>query len=82
MINAKESVALHFAIHLIKDYQRQVFKMSLLRLNIDQQIAEIGVKSIPARLNISMPRGHLKIKTETSQMRIDKKAPSFRVNRQ
>jgi hypothetical protein len=67
---------------LIKDYQRKVFKMSLLRLNIDQQMAEIGVRSTPAKMHISMPRMHMRIKTVAPQMNIDSKAPSFKVNRQ
>ena len=56
--------------------------MSLLRLNIDQRMAEIGVRSSPARLNISLPRMQMNIRTETPQMRVDSQAPSFRVNRQ
>jgi len=66
----------------MKDYRGQVFQMSLLRLNIDQQFAEIGVRSTPARMHISMPRGQMRISTETPQMNIDRKAPSFRINRQ
>jgi len=56
--------------------------MALLRINIDQQMAEVGVRSTPARLNISMPRGQLRIRNETPQLNIDSQAPSFRVNRQ
>jgi len=56
--------------------------MSLLRLNIDQQFAEIGVRSTPAKLNISMPKGQYNIKNEIPQMRIESQAPSFKVNRQ
>jgi len=56
--------------------------MSIKRLNIEQQFAEIGVRSTPAKLNISMPRMQMRIKTETPQMHIDRKAPSFKVNRQ
>jgi len=65
----------------VKDYRGQVFRMSLLRLNINQQFAQIGVRSTPARMNISMPKGQMRITTETPQMNIDKKAPSFRINR-
>jgi len=56
--------------------------MSLLRLNIDQQMAQIGVRNTPAKLNISMPKGQYDIKTEIPQMRIDSKLPSFKMNRQ
>ena len=45
-------------------------------------MAEVGVRSTPARLNISMPRGQLRIRNETPQLSIDSQAPSFRVNRQ
>ena len=55
--------------------------MSIKRLNIDQQIAEIGVKSTPARMNISMQRLQMRVKTESAKMQIDRKAPSFKVNR-
>ena len=44
-------------------------------------MAEIGVRSSPARLNISLPRMQMSIRTETPQMRIDKQNPSFKVNR-
>jgi len=66
----------------IKDYQRQVFKMSTLRVNINQQLAEIGVRSTPARLHISMPKGQLNITKTRPQMQIEKQIPTFRVNRQ
>ena len=55
--------------------------MSIKRLNIDQQFAEIGVRSTPAKMNISMPRMQMRISTETPQMQIDRKAPTFKVNR-
>jgi len=55
--------------------------MSIKRLNIDQQFAEIGVRSTPAKMNISLPRMQMRIRTETPQMQIDRKAPSFKVNR-
>ena len=55
--------------------------MSIKRLNIDQQIAEIGVKSTPAKMNISMPRMQMRIKTESAKMEVDRKAPTFKVNR-
>ena len=57
--------------------------MSVLkRLNIDQQFAQIGVRSSRAKLNISMPRMQMRIRTETPKMQIDSKAPTFKVNRQ
>jgi len=65
----------------IKDYQRKVLKMAIQRLKIDQQFAEIGVRSTPARMNISHPRMNMRIRTEAPQMQIDKKNASFKVNR-
>ena len=56
--------------------------MSIKRIRIDQQFAQIGVRSTPAKLNIRKPRGQMSISTETPQMQIDRKAPSFRVNQQ
>ncbi|MCL2078468.1 MAG: DUF6470 family protein [Oscillospiraceae bacterium] len=56
--------------------------MAIQRLNIDQQFAEIGVRTTPAKLNIKMPRGQLTIKTEAPQMKIERKAASFKINRQ
>ena len=54
---------------------------SIHKISIDQQIAEIGVKSTPARLNISMPRMQMRITTEAPKMEIESQAPSFRINR-
>jgi hypothetical protein len=55
--------------------------MSLKRINIDQQYAEIGVRYTPAKLNISMPRGQMSITNVRPQMHIERQAPSFRVNK-
>ena len=53
----------------------------LQQLVIDQQLAEIGVNIMPAKMRISIPQMHMKITTEASQLEIDSKSPSFRVNR-
>jgi len=55
--------------------------MSIQRLKIDQQLAEIGVTSTPARMNITLPRMQMRVKTENAQMQIDRKAASFKINR-
>ncbi|MDR2571348.1 MAG: DUF6470 family protein [Oscillospiraceae bacterium] len=55
--------------------------MSTLRINIDQQLAQIGVRSRPAKMNITVPRGQIKISKEAPQMQIDKKDATFSVNR-
>jgi len=54
---------------------------SIQKLIIDQQIAEIGVNSTPARMNITSPRMQMKITSEHPRMEIDRKAPTFKVNR-
>ena len=54
---------------------------NIQKIRIDQQLAELGIKSTPAKLNIKYPRAQMKIKTENARMEIDRKAPSFRINR-
>ena len=54
---------------------------NLQRINIDQQMAEIGVKSTPAQMNINHPRLKMRIKSETPKMNLEMKTPRFRVNR-
>ena len=68
---------------MIKDYQRQVFKMSLLmRVKIDQQRAEIGINSSLGNMRIRKPQGQMSIRNQPTQLQIDKQAPTFRVNQQ
>ena len=54
---------------------------SIQKLMIDQQLAEIGVKVVPAKMQITFPRLQMKITTENTQMEIDSKTPSFKINR-
>jgi hypothetical protein len=51
------------------------------KIKIDQQLAEIGVRSTPARMHISTPRMQMRISSETPQMEIDRQAPTFKINR-
>ena len=51
------------------------------KISIDQQIAELGIRSTPAQLNIKQPRMRMKITSETPQMEVVRVAPKFRVNR-
>jgi len=51
------------------------------RINIDQQLAALGIRNTPAKLNISMPRMRMKITSEMPQMSIERKQASFKVNR-
>jgi len=64
------------------DYRRQVEKMSgIQKIVIDQQLAELGIKYTPGKLNIKLPRMKMRITNEPAQMQIERKAPSFRINR-
>ena len=54
---------------------------NIQRINIDQQLAELGIRSNPAKLNIKYPRMEMRIKTENAKMEIDRKAPTFRISR-
>ena len=51
------------------------------KINIDQQLAEIGLKNTPAQMHINQPRMQMKIKTERAQMEIERKNASFKINR-
>ena len=53
---------------------------SIRRITIDQQLAEIGVQSTPAKMHIVRPRMSMTIKTESPKMEIDRKDPTFKVN--
>ena len=54
---------------------------SIYRVNIDQQLAELGVRTTPARLKISTPRMKMKITSEAPQLEIERQAPKFKLNR-
>jgi len=54
---------------------------SIQKLLIDQQLAEIGLKVTPARMNLSLPRLQMKVTTESAHMEIERKAPTFKINR-
>ena len=54
--------------------------MSIKRISIDQEPGAIGIKSTRAKMNISIPKSQISIKNVRSQLQIDRKAPSFRVN--
>ena len=53
----------------------------VLRITIDQQLAEIGIRSTPAKIHIESPQMQMRIKTEMPEMEIERRAPSFKVNR-
>jgi len=56
--------------------------MSIVRLNFDFQIGQISARSSPARLNISMPRGQMRIRNQKPQLQIDTQMPTFTAPRQ
>ena len=53
----------------------------IYRINIDQQFAEVGVRTIPAKLKITMPQMNMRVTTEAARMEIERQAPSFKLNR-
>ena len=50
-------------------------------INIEQQLAEVGITRTPAQMHIEQQRLQMKITTENPKMEIDRKNPSFKVNR-
>ena len=56
--------------------------MTVTRVNIDQQSAQIGVRSSHARMQISKPEGQMTIQSTTPQMQLDTQMPRFTVPRQ
>ena len=54
---------------------------NIQKVVIDQQMAEVGVRSTPAKMHITVPRMEMKITTESPHMEIDKQSPKFKVNR-
>jgi hypothetical protein len=51
------------------------------KILIDQQLAEVGVNVTPAKMHITTPRPKITISQENAQMEIDRKAPTFKLNR-
>ena len=64
----------------IKDYQRQVFRMAIQRIVINQQFAQIGVRTTPGQMRINKPKAQMSIQAQTPQLQINTTRPSFRVN--
>ena len=53
----------------------------ILKITIDQQLAEIGVRRTPAHMRIESPHMRMQIETESPEMEIERRAPTFKVNR-
>jgi len=54
---------------------------SIHRIKIDQQMAQLGIRNTPAKLNISQPRMRMRITSKTPEMQIERQTPTFKVNR-
>jgi len=53
----------------------------IYRINIDQQRAEIGVRTTPAKIRITTPRPKMRITSQAPKLEIERRDPKFRVNR-
>jgi len=53
-----------------------------MRINIDQQFAQIGVRSSNARMQISAPRENIRIQKQDPQLEVNTQIPRFRSPRQ
>jgi len=56
--------------------------MTISRIRIDQQTAQLGIRSGPASLQISAPNGQIQIQQNAPELTIDTQIPTFRGNRQ
>lgn len=56
--------------------------MGIQRINIDQQLSAIGIRSNLGGISIEKPQGQLTINNERPQLTIDTQLPSFRINTQ
>jgi len=56
--------------------------MTVNRININQQMAQISVRRSSARMQITKPRGQMTIRTETPKMQLSTTMPTFHGNRQ
>ena len=62
--------------------ERQVIEVSIMRINLSQQSAQLSIRSSPARMQISMPPGQMRIQNNTPQLQIETRMPTFRVPRE
>ena len=56
--------------------------MSISILKFEQQSAQIGIRSSPARMQISMPEGQMRIQKQDPQLEVDTQLPTFQSPRQ
>jgi len=55
--------------------------MSIQRLTFDYQLAQVGTRSRNAQMNISMPKGQMRIQNGKSQIEVSTQMPRFTGNR-
>ena len=53
--------------------------MSIMRINLAHQTAQLSVRSSPARMQISMPPGQMTIQNNTPQLQIETRMPTFQI---
>ncbi|MCL2662699.1 MAG: DUF6470 family protein [Oscillospiraceae bacterium] len=56
--------------------------MTIPRIRIDQQTAQIGVRGGPAALQMSIPNAQIQIQKSDPELTVDTQIPTFRGNRQ
>jgi len=54
----------------------------LMRININEQRAQLGLNITRSNLNINTPAPEIQINNQSSQLRIDKEEPSFTVHKE
>ena len=56
--------------------------MTISRIRIDQQFAQVGVRGGPASMQMSQPNGQINIQQSAPELTVDTQIPTFRGNRQ
>jgi hypothetical protein len=56
--------------------------MTLPRIRIDQQTAQIGVRGGPASMQMTQPKGQIRIQQSAPELTVDTQIPTFQGNRQ
>lgn len=57
-------------------------EMTLMRINITEQRAQLGLNITRSNLNIANPRAEIQLNQQPSQIQIDKEYPSFSIDGQ
>ena len=59
--------------------ERQVIEVSIMRVNLEHQSAQLNIRSSHARMQISMPPGQMTFQDNKTQLQIETQMPTFRV---